>query len=49
MKITYHNDARGLAICVKVYRIDDGGINATESQREAAFYCAQEDWWAEEF
>ena len=45
MKVTsYHRDARGPALCVKVYNLPEVDGN-TEAQQMRAYEAAQECWW----
>lgn len=45
MKVTsYHRDARGPALCVKVYELPEVD-GSTEAQQMRAYEMAQEDWW----
>lgn len=45
MKVTsYHRDARGPALCVKVYNLPDVD-GSTEAQQMIAYEMAQEYWW----
>lgn len=45
MKVTsYHLDARGPALCVKVYNLPDVD-GSTEAQQMCAYVMAQECWW----
>lgn len=45
MKVTsYHRDARGPALCVKVYTLPDVD-GSTETQQMRAYEMSQECWW----
>ena len=45
MKVTsYHQDARGPALCVKVYELPEVD-GSTEAQQMRAYEAAQELWW----
>lgn len=47
MKVTtYHRDARGPALCVKVYHLPEVD-GSTEAQQMRAYEYAQHDWWSE--
>ena len=48
MKIAYHIDARGPAICVKCHNLArdvPADSKASDSQHQAAFEETQRDWW----